>query len=89
MTTSPSDDFITGQGAGWRAGYLAGVMAERRRAAEGGGGSNAPGGVVQAETLPPAVFFAHFFSGNDELLSSFAFNLNLRRYTLARRCSAA
>jgi len=36
MTTSPSDDFVNGQGAGWRAGYLAGVMAERHR----GGGSN-------------------------------------------------
>jgi hypothetical protein len=43
MTTSPSDDFITGQGAGWRAGYRAGVMAERRRAeGGGGGGSNGP-----------------------------------------------
>jgi len=30
MTTSLSDDFITGQGAGWRAGYHAGVMAERQ-----------------------------------------------------------
>jgi hypothetical protein len=50
MTTSPSDDFITGQGAGWRAGYLAGVMAERRRAGGGGGGSNAAdesGGVCE------------------------------------------
>jgi hypothetical protein len=37
MTTSPSDDFVNGQNAGWRAGYLAGVMAERHR---GGGGSN-------------------------------------------------
>jgi hypothetical protein len=63
MTTSPSDDFITGQGAGWRAGYLAGVMAERRRAEGGGGGSN-PGspllgsltedwsGLFEAEVLP-------------------------------------
>jgi hypothetical protein len=51
MTTSPSDDYISRRGGGWRAGYLAGVMAERRRAGGGGGGSHAPDGVVQAETL--------------------------------------
>jgi hypothetical protein len=56
MTTSPSDDFVTGQGAGWRAGYLAGVMAERRRAGVGGGGSIAPGGVVQAQNFEPECF---------------------------------
>jgi len=63
MTTFPSDDFVTGQGAGWRAGYLAGILAERRRAEGGGGGSN-PGspllgslmdewsGLFEAEVLP-------------------------------------
>jgi len=63
MTTSPSDDFITGQGAGWRAGYLAGVMAERRRAGGVGGGSDAPGGVVQVERLKTVFsLFAPSFS---------------------------
>ena len=41
MTTSPTDDFISGHGAGWRAGFLAGVRAASRRAGEGGD-SNAP-----------------------------------------------
>jgi len=41
MTTSPTDDFITRHGAGWRAGFLAGVRAASRRAGEGGD-SNAP-----------------------------------------------
>jgi len=72
MTTSPSDDFITGQGAGWRSGYLAGVMAERRRAwglgagdwglgawaPGGGGGSNAPGGGGAASWKSELGFFA-------------------------------
>jgi len=63
MTTSPSDGFITGKGAGWRAGYLAGVMAEWRRAGCGAGGFNAPGGVVQVETLKPVLFFAPCYFG--------------------------
>ena len=74
MTTSPSDDFITGQGAGWRAGYLAGVMAERRRAGGGGDGSNAPGGLVPVETSEPLLQTPGFSTGKTmmELLSSFA-----------------
>jgi len=67
MTASPSDDFISEHGAGWRAGFLAGERTASRRAgveAGGGGGSNAPGspllgrllvewpGLFEAEVLP-------------------------------------
>jgi len=68
MTTSPSDDLITGHGAGWRAGFLAGERAAIRRASEGGGGggggSNAPGSPLFGRLLVeyPALFEAEVLS---------------------------
>jgi hypothetical protein len=62
MTTSPSDDFTSGYGAGWRAGFLA--ARQDREPPGGGGGSNAPRspllgrlldewpGLFEAEVLP-------------------------------------
>jgi len=69
MTTSPSDDLITGHGAGWRAGFLAGERAAIRRAGGGrdggaAGGLNAPGSPLLGRPLVefPALFEAEVLS---------------------------